>query len=128
MRADELMSTKVQTCRPTDALDGVARLMGEHDLGCLPVIDSTGHVLALLTDRDVCLASDSQGRPLSEIRVRTAMSDVCHAVGPRDPIASVERIMREQHLPGVPVVDDEGLLVGLVSLSDLSCALRSVAS
>ena len=120
MHVEEIMTTSVKSCGPDDSLDTAARLMWEHDCGCVPVIDQDGRVLAMLTDRDVCMAAYTQGRTLAEIRVSAAMSNACHAVSPSDPVVAAERLMQEHQVRRLPVVDD-GHLVGHVSLSDITC-------
>ena len=120
MNVEKIMTRSVMTCSPEDTLDRAAGLMWEHDCGCVPVTDADGRVLAMLTDRDVCMAAYTQGRALGEIRVRAAMSESCFAVSPRDPIVAAERVMREHQVRRLPVVSD-GRLVGLVSLTDITC-------
>ena len=120
MHVEEIMTTSVKSCGPDDSLDNAARIMWENDCGCVPVTDQEGHVLAMLTDRDVCMAAYTQGRTLGELRVHQAMSNACHAVGRNDPVVAAERMMQEHQVRRLPVVDD-GRLVGLVSLSDITC-------
>jgi CBS domain-containing protein len=120
MNVEKIMTRTVRTCSPEDTLDTAARLMWEHDCGCVPVVDADGRVLAMLTDRDVCMAAYTQGRPLNDIHVRSAMSEACFAIGPRDPIIAAERVMRDHQVRRLPVVSD-GQLVGLVSLTDITC-------
>jgi CBS domain-containing protein len=120
MHVEEIMTTSVKSCGPDDSLDTAARIMWENDCGCVPVIDQDGRVLAMLTDRDVCMAAYTQGRTLGEIHVSAAMSNACHAVGRNDPVVAAERMMQEHQVRRLPVVDD-GRLVGLVSLSDITC-------
>jgi CBS domain-containing protein len=119
MHVEEIMTTSVKSCGPDDSLDTAARIMWENDCGCVPVIDQDGRVLAMLTDRDVCMAAYTQGRTLGEIRVSAAMSNACHAVRRNDPVVAAERMMQEHQVRRLPVVDD-GRLVGLVSLSDIT--------
>ena len=53
MEVGELMTRKVFSCAPADSLSQAARLMWDHDVGCVPVVDDQGRALAMVTDRDV---------------------------------------------------------------------------
>ena len=74
MRAEDVMTADVATCRSSDSLNRAAQLMWERRCGCVPVIDDDDHVVGLLTDRDVCMAAYTQGRRLDDIAAAVAMS------------------------------------------------------
>jgi CBS domain-containing protein len=118
------MSHDVGYCRPDDTLDRAARLMWDRDCGCVPVCTGNGaaRVVGMLTDRDICMAALFTGKPLGELRAYEAMSRDVRACMPRDRAAHVERAMRERQVRRVPVVDDEGSLIGIVSLADIARA------
>ena len=120
MVISELMSRHVATCRAEDRLDVPARLMWDLDIGCVPVVDDRGHVVGILTDRDVCMATYTQGKAPQHILVREAMAHEVYSCLPDDNLAEVEEIMRRRRVRRVPVVDLDGRLVGLISLNDLA--------
>jgi CBS domain-containing protein len=120
MNVDEIMTKSVKGCGPDDSLDTAARTMWENDCGCVPVIDEQGRPVAMLTDRDVCMAAYTQGRMLRDTVVRSAMSGSLHTVSPGDPIDKAERMMQEHQVRRLPVVEADGRIVGLVSLNDIS--------
>src|SRR4051812_38042425 len=74
MRVGELMTRDVATCGPGDSLARAAKIMWDRDCGVVPVLDPKGHVIAMLTDRDICMAAWSKGAPLSDLRVGDAAS------------------------------------------------------
>ena len=119
IRVQQLMTQNVQVCGPDDTLDGVARLLWENDIGAVPVNGSTGSVIAMVTDRDVCMAAYTTGRPLSQIRVHEAMSKTLATVRADQPIDEAQGIMRERQVRRLPVVDEGGCLVGVISQNDL---------
>ena len=121
MRVCDLMTQGVATCAVTDDLAEPARVMWEKDCGCVPVLDAARRVVGMLTDRDVCMAAYTQGKPLREIRVSSAMSKALHACHPDDMLEEAVETMRREQVRRLPVVDETGLLVGLVSLNDLAC-------
>ena len=120
MRVMELMTTEAGSCRAYDSVDKGAQIMWEQDCGAVPVVDQDGVVVAMLTDRDICMAAFTQGRALSEIRVSSAMSQDLWTCRPEDDVALAEDRMRSHQVRRLPVVDAEGRLVGVLSLSDLA--------
>jgi CBS domain-containing protein len=123
MRVGQIMSQEVRSCRPTDSLNEAARSMWEGDCGALPVVSSDGVVVAMITDRDVCMAAYTRGRRLDDLCVRDAMSPRLTACSPGDAVEDAEQRMRESRVRRLPVVDDDGRLVGIVSLADVARAL-----
>ncbi len=120
MRVEELMTRSVRTCRVQDMLDAPARAMWDGDIGCVPVVDETSRVVGIVTDRDVCMAAYTQGRPLAAIAVSTAMASAVLSVLPHEELAAAERMMQKNQLRRLPVVDEGGRLVGIVTLGDLA--------
>ncbi len=120
MEIADLMTRHVMTCAPEDPLNRAAELMWNYDCGCVPVVDGERRVVGILTDRDVCMAAWTQGRPIQEIEVRAAMANEVYACLSDDTIAEAEEIMRQHRVRRLPVVDVEGRLVGIVSLNDIA--------
>lgn len=121
-RVQDVMSTEVVLCRAHDTMEHAARLLWEHDCGCLPVVDEDGVVLAMITDRDICMAAYTKGRALREIRVEHAMSKDVVCCGPKDGLAEAARRMGERGVRRLPVTDEEGRIQGLLSVNDMACA------
>lgn len=120
----DIMRVRVHSCSPTDTLHRAAQIMWEKDCGCLPVIDDVRRVRAVITDRDICMAALTQGVALAETSVASAMSRSLSVCSPDDPLAVVEDLMREQQIRRVPVVDANGVLIGMISLGDIARYLR----
>jgi CBS domain-containing protein len=124
MQAKELMTTPAYTCGIDDAASVAAQIMWDHDCGVVPVVDADGHIVGVVTDRDLCMAAYFQGAPLSNIHVATAMAhDVC-TCGPDDEIHDVERCMAEHQVRRVPVVDPARVPIGMLSVSDVALGLH----
>ena len=124
MRVEQLMSKDVSSCDAEDPLNEAAAIMWERDCGAVPVVarSSEGRVVAMITDRDVCMAAYTTGRPLAGLHVYDAMSRALHTCTPGDTVADAEAIMRENQVRRLPVVDDAGNLAGILSLADLARA------
>jgi CBS domain-containing protein len=120
MKVSRLMTSNVYTCSPDDTLTDAARIMWDKDCGCLPVVDAERRVLAMITDRDICMAAYTQGVPLHALHVSSAMSRGLVTCSPDRSHADLERLMREKQLRRIPVVDAEGRLLGIITLGDLA--------
>lgn len=114
------MTTEVVSCRPFDTADRSAKIMWERDCGAVPVVDQEGRAVAMVTDRDICMAALTQDRKLAEIHVSSAMSRRLWSCRPQDDVKEAEKAMRAHQVRRLPVVDNEGKLVGLLSISDLA--------
>jgi CBS domain-containing protein len=120
MRAIELMSRNPATCTPDTSLERAAHLMEAHDCGCLPVVDNgSGRILGVITDRDIATRAVGHGKlPQSHVGdIMSAEPSCCHPV---DDVETVQRIMVERQVRRVPVVDDDGICVGIIAQADLA--------
>jgi CBS domain-containing protein len=116
----DVMNHPAVTCPADSTLDQVARLMWEFDCGVIPVVNDQGRLAGVVTDRDICMAAYTQGRPLSEIPVPTAMARQVVAGHLDDLVESAEARMREHQIRRLPVLDAEDRPVGVVSMNDLA--------
>jgi CBS-domain-containing membrane protein len=120
MKISELMTRTVQVCRETDTLDVAAKLMWDHDIGTVVVVDDARQVIGIVTDRDACMAAYLRGGALRDIPVAVAMSRNAVTCGPDDSDTAVAAIMAKHKIRRVPVVDGARRPVGVVSLNDLA--------
>jgi len=120
MKIKELMSHPAVTCLSSDSLDIPARLMWEYDCGAVPVVNDDGRLAGVVTDRDICMAAYTQGRPLHTIPVASAMAKHPVATHGNDTIEAAEVLMRDNQIRRVPVLDDNGRPVGVLSMNDLA--------
>ena len=86
MQVEELMNRDVSTCKRDHMLDCTVRIMWEQDCGIVPVVDELSRVVGVITDRDVCIAAYTQGRPIQEIPAWSVMSRQVHTCHADDPI------------------------------------------
>ena len=110
------------SCRPLDALDRVADAMWTNDIGCLPVVDDSGRVVGVITDRDVAMAAFLQGAPLQRILVSSVMAKELVTCGVDDAVSAAITSMAERQLRRLPVVDRDGHLIGIISVNDIARA------
>lgn len=129
MRCEEIMKKDVECVGPSDTVQTAAQKMRDVEIGFLPVCDESKNVLGVLTDRDITIrlvASDSQA---SSTSVESLMSRELVACRPEDDIEKVHELMSQHKKSRICCVDDDGKLVGVISLSDIAqCAEAGRAS
>lgn len=123
----DIMSTEVASCHMHETMNRAAQLMWEHDCGCIPIVDDGSRVVGIITDRDICMAAYTQGKALTELPVSLACSRDVQTCRTIDSLANAEELMVNAQVHRLPVVDPTGVLVGMVSMSDLAHHKRSVA-
>jgi CBS domain-containing protein len=94
--------------------------MWDCDIGCLPVLDGTGQVVGMITDRDICMAAFTRGERLQDIPVSIAMAKEVLSCSPDATLVEAEEVMRSGQVRRLPVIDSDSCLVGIVSLNDLA--------
>ena len=119
MKTRDLMTKQVASVQATDSTAVAARLMWDCDCGAIPVLDDEGRAIAMITDRDICMAALMRDRAPSAIPVSDAMSRGLQCCGPDDSISSAEQLMRTHQVRRVPIIDRERRPVGLLSLADI---------
>jgi CBS domain-containing protein len=92
--------------------------MWNGDCGAVPVV-ADSKVVGVVTDRDVCMATFTQGAPPSRLQVKVAMSKELFSCAPDDSIEAVLSAMASQRVRRLPVVTADAKLVGIVSIADI---------
>jgi CBS-domain-containing membrane protein len=95
--------------------------MWERDCGIVPVVDAEGRVVGVVTDRDLCMASYTQGRALTAVPVSWVLCGrAVHTCTPSDSIDRAIALMREHRVRRLVVVDGQQKLIGVLSLADIA--------
>ena len=119
MKVADSMTREVRACSVHDSLNAAARVMWENDCGCVPIVDSQGRLVGIVTDRDICMAAYTQGMPLEAIAVERVMAARVISCSRTDDLDTAHRLMRKHEIHRLPVVDSRGRLTGILSLSDV---------
>ena len=105
---------------PADAtLQDAAREMQQDDIGAVLVKDN-GSVSGILTDRDIVVRAIAEGRDPSSTKVGDVATRDVKTLTPDSSVEDAIRIVREQNVRRIPVVDDSGNPAGIVSIGDLA--------
>jgi CBS domain-containing protein len=121
MKVEQIMNRDIKTCRPQESLNKAAQIMWDEPCGAVPVVDDRGKPVGFLTDRDICMAAYTQGKPLEELRVEIAMARRVVSCTAEDDLGSAAQLMRQHRTRRIPVTNRDGTVVGLLSLDDLAC-------
>jgi CBS domain-containing protein len=122
-----VMTSQVRSCGPDDSLAEVAQSMWNGDCGAIPVV-AEAKLLGMITDRDVCMATFTQGEAPAKLRVKGAMSKVAFSCAPDDSIEAVLETMASQRVRRVPVVTADAKLVGIVTIADIVRWAKALAN
>lgn len=118
MRVADVMSREVELVCPEATVQEAATAMAEYDVGAV-LIGSGQSLEGILTDRDIILRAIVDGRNPAELRVREIMSSTLFTCQEDDTLEDAFRIMSERQVRRLPVLDHDGNLTGIVTLSDL---------
>ena len=98
-----------------DAVVGDAlKLMAEFKIGGIPVVDGRGRLVGIVTNRDLRFEK-KMARPVAEVMT----SDGLITAAPNTTMAQAEEVLQDHKIEKLPVVDDRGLLVGLITYKDI---------
>jgi signal-transduction protein with cAMP-binding, CBS, and nucleotidyltransferase domain len=113
----ETFVKKVVTVLPCESLSSVARAMDQHNVGAVVIAENRKPV-GIITDRDLALQLGAHGVSPQTPVVKVMTSPV-QTVARDDGVFDTTQAMMELRVRRLPVVDDDGELVGLVTLDDL---------
>lgn len=117
----DLMTTDVIAVAPDTAIRDAARLMFRNRVSGLPVVDPMDRLQGIITEADFLrlevAREEGSGTPYE--RVADVMTKGVVTVDRDIPVHEVAKIMCVQDIKRVPVVDDEGRVVGIISRSDI---------
>ncbi|MEW6182062.1 MAG: CBS domain-containing protein [Bacillota bacterium] len=143
LMARDLMTTNIITVNPDDDVEKAARLLLDHHISGLPVVDGKGNVVGIISEADLVLQTSEIKGPaytlfmggiiylenpkrfeedlkrMAAQKVGDLMSRNVYTVGPDDPSEKAAAVMVEKSVNRVPVIDEDGRLVGIITRQDL---------
>lgn len=120
LQVNELMSRDVSACTPESALDEVAQMMWEKDCGAIPVVDNENKPVGVITDRDIAMGSALQHEASWNIRAQDISNNKeVYSCRADDDVHDALQLMQDKKIRRLPVVDNDGHLTGMLSLSDV---------
>jgi len=118
----EFMHSPAVTCTPDVTLENAAREMDRFNVGCLVVVAPSGHLVGIVTDRDIAVRGVGWGldaaTPVDKVMTRSVATIQSNAL-----ISEVASKMALWGVRRMPVVDISGALKGVIALDDVTTAL-----
>jgi CBS domain-containing protein len=114
---DLVRNNQVLTVTENDSVSEAARIMSEHNIGAVPVLND-GELVGVFSERDIMKRVVAEGLDPRKIRVSEVMSTGVWAVGPDEPVESCMVLMKMHGVRHLPILERNRLL-GVVSLRDI---------
>jgi CBS domain-containing protein len=119
MKVKDVMMRTPASCEATTNLGAAVEILWNRNCGILPVIDSQGNVLGVVTDRDLCIALGTRNQLLGDVTVGQVVSGKVFTCKPDDDIRDALNTMAREKVRRLPVVNDAGQLEGILSMDDI---------
>ena len=115
----ELMTENPRRVSPDDTIQDAAKIMRDEDTGVVPITDRDNTVVGVITDRDIVIRAVAEGRDESTVVREIASKDIV-TVDPQQDLDEALRLMAQHQVRRLPVVEEDGKLVGIVSQADVA--------
>ncbi len=123
MQVREVMTRNPEVIRPDATIEEAARKMDELNVGPLPVCEGE-RLVGMVTDRDIVVRTTAAGKDPRATMIREAMTTDLVFCFEDQPLEEAARLMEENQIRRVPILNREHRLVGIVSLGDLAAETR----
>lgn len=122
MKVRDKMTKNVEYVNPSNTVVEAAQVMQKLNVGSVPVFDQN-KVVGVVTDRDIVVRNVAHGKIPQETKVQDVMTSQVTTVTPDMDVEEVSKIMAQQQIRRVPVVENNQL-VGILSLGDIATDYR----
>jgi CBS domain-containing protein len=122
MKVKDMMHKGAEYVAPNAKLQAIAKKMRDRDIGAMLVCED-GKTLGMITDRDIAIRALANGKDISTTEARDVMSRSVVFCRDNEEAEDALRIMENKKIRRLPVLNEDGQLVGMVSLGDISHAL-----
>ena len=122
MQVREIMSKDPACCTADTSLQEVARMMVEHDCGCIPIVGDmeAKEPVGMITDRDITVRTVAEGRNPLDWAAGDAMTGDVVCVTPDMSVEECANIMQDRQIRRVAVIDENGSCCGMVAQADIA--------
>ncbi|MBU3896908.1 MAG: CBS domain-containing protein [Nanoarchaeota archaeon] len=119
MLIKDVMNINVKTIKPTDSVKNAAEKMTKNHIGSLVVISTEGQVKGIITERDILSDVVALGGDCTNTKVEEIMTTNIITISPENTLEETAKEMTENKIKKLPVIDEVGKIVGIVTASDL---------
>lgn len=118
----EAMTENPVCCLPNDLVSVAARVMRREGVGAVPVIndEQQKQLIGIVTDRDLAIKVVAESRDPNHAMVQDVMASTIVVCREREDLSSAIKAMEEHQIRQVPVIDDDGRIVGIISQADVA--------
>lgn len=146
LRCRDIMTRDLVVATRDTTLPEIALMMKQEDTGVIPVVEydvqsgngrtegserryegrnyTRGKLTGLITDRDIVVRAVADNKDCASVRAEDIMSVDIHTANPNDRVVDVIRKMGDKQVRRIPVVNDNGYLVGMISMADVATETR----
>jgi CBS domain-containing protein len=118
-RIREIMTSNPSTIEPDKPVAEAARIMKQEDAGVVPVTEN-GRLTGMVTDRDIAIRVVAEGKDPQSTSVREVASTDLVTIDPQQDLDEALRLMAKHKVRRLPVVEEDGRLVGVVAQADVA--------
>ena len=115
----EVMTSNPRTVEADKPVAEAAKLMRDEDVGLAPVVEGD-RLVGTLTDRDIAIRVVAEGKDPASTPVREVASTDIVTVNPDQDLDEAVGLMEQHQVRRVPVVEQDGRLVGVVAQADVA--------
>lgn len=122
-KCSDIMTKDLVYSHPTDTVDDVAKLMKKEDIGPVLIVekgDQGKRLVGIVTDRDLAIKVVGEGRDPKKTKVKDVMTTKVVTCRADDDVQNAMNAMAQYQLRRIPVVDEYGTLVGIISQADVA--------
>jgi CBS domain-containing protein len=116
----EVMTKNPRTVRPDDTAVDAARLMRDEDTGIVPIVEDDDRLVGVVTDRDLAIRVIAEERDPRATKVAEIASQNLVTIDPQQDLDEAMRLMAEHQVRRLPVVEEDGKLVGVLAQADVA--------
>jgi CBS domain-containing protein len=115
----EIMTANPSTVEPDQSVVEAAKIMKQEDAGVVPVTEN-GRLTGMVTDRDIAIRVVAEGKDPQSTVVREVASKNLVTIDPQQDLDEALRLMAKHQVRRLPVVEEDGRLVGVVAQADVA--------
>ena len=115
----DVMTSNPTTIQPSTSIVDAARKMRDEDVGSLPIVEG-GQLTGTITDRDITIRAIAEGRDAQSTTVGEIASRDLVTIDPQQSLEEAARLMGQHQLRRLPVVEEDGRLVGILAQADIA--------
>ena len=115
----EIMTSNPSTVESEKSVVEAARIMKQEDAGVVPVTEN-GRLTGMVTDRDIAIRVVAEGKDPQSTAVREVASTDLVTIDPQQDLDEALRLMAKHQVRRLPVVEEDGRLVGVVAQADVA--------